>query len=188
MQNPVARVYAQALFELAIEKKELDKVDDEFDVFMQNYTQLEDVQLVLRSPKMRTEQHGELLEKMVGGMPSRIFANFIGLLREKRRFWEIPNIHEAFRELRDENAGRVRCRVTVAGESDPELLSLVKAFVQKRAKNEAEVHLDVITDPAILGGAVIRVGDKVLDASVRTALRRLAQSFRETPESAQRSS
>ena len=182
MQSPVARVYAQALFEIALEKNELDAVAAEYDTFMQGFAQLEDVQRALRSPKMRRADYSELLEKMVGGKPSRVFANFVGLLREKRRFAEMPNIHEAFRDLRDERAGRVRCRLTVAGESDPELLTMVKEFVQKRAKNREQIQVDVKTDPAILGGAVIRVGDKVLDASLRTQIRRLAQSFREAVE------
>lgn len=183
MQNPVARVYAQALFELAQEKNELDAVAAEMDTFMQSYDSLLDVRRVLQSPKMRTADYGELLEKMVGGKPSRLFANFVGLLRAKRRFVEMPGIHEAFRELRDEKAGRVRCRVTVVGESDPEMLALVKDFIMKRAKNDdRHLHLEVKSDPAILGGAVIRVGDKVLDASLRTQLRRLAQTFRETAE------
>ena len=185
MQSPVARVYAQALFELALEKNELDAVAAEYDTFMRSFEQLEEVQLALRSPKMRHADYSEVLEKMVGAKPSRIFRNFVGLLREKRRFGEMPNIHEAFRDLRDERAGRVRCRVTVAGDSDPELLAMVKEFVQKRAKNQEQIHVEVKSDPAVLGGAVIRVGDKVLDASLRTQLRRLAQSFREAAENAE---
>jgi len=184
MQSPVARVYAQALFELASEKGELDKVAAELETFMHSYDALIEARRVLQSPKMRTADYGELIEKMVGGKPSRIFSSFIGLLRAKRRAIELPGILEAFRDLLDSRAGRVRCRVTIAGEADPETLQMVKLFVEKRAPNREQVHIDVKSDPALLGGAVVRVGDKVLDASLRTQLRRLAQSLRETPEGA----
>ncbi len=181
MQNPVARVYAQALFELALEKKELEAVAADFDSFMKSYEAIEELRLLLQSPRVKLHEDPSVIEQMVGPKATRAFRNFLGVLSERRRFWELPNIHEAFVDLRDLNAGRVRCRVVVPSDSDQELLREIREFVKKQV--QTDVELEVRPDPEILGGAVIRLEDTVLDASLRSQLRRLASELRAPADS-----
>ncbi|MDP2328555.1 MAG: ATP synthase F1 subunit delta [Chloroflexi bacterium HGW-Chloroflexi-9] len=97
--------------------------------------------------------------------------NLFRLLRRKSRLGLGPSIADYFRELVDEERGVVRAVVTTAVELDEERRRQVQQQLEQATGRR--VVLDVQTDPAILGGMVLRIGDEMLDGSTRTRLRSL---------------
>jgi F-type H+-transporting ATPase subunit delta len=97
--------------------------------------------------------------------------NLVHLLIDRRRVRQLPGILNHYDVLADRESGTVRAQVTTAIEPDEQLQrAIARALSQRFGK---DVQTEVRQDPAILGGLVIRVGDRVIDDSVRTHLQQL---------------
>ncbi len=169
--SPLGRIYGGALFELAREKGILPKVTEELDSFVASYGAEPQLQHFLGSPNVLLESKLSLLEKTVGAKASPVLAHFLAVLVKKGRIDALREIHVAFRALVDESHGIVRGRAKVAVPLEDGLVKRVEEILSKQL--DRKVGLEVVTDPAILGGLVVQVEDRLIDASVRTQLDRL---------------
>jgi F-type H+-transporting ATPase subunit delta len=133
------------------------------------------LRMFLESPRVSAQQKKEILQKAFGGGLPREFVRFLQALVTHRRQMLIPAIAHAYNDLVDEVEGRVHASVTVARDADDADRTLIVAQLSRALGKEVVPHFHV--NPAILGGVVVRVGDTVLDGSVRRRLSTLRSSM-----------
>jgi F-type H+-transporting ATPase subunit delta len=174
----VARRYASALFELAQENRSIDAVARDLDAFERLIDESADLRRLIKSPVFTADEQvnavGAILERAgVGGLA----GNFIRLVASKRRLFSLPEMIKAFRVLVAEAKGIVPAEVRLAEEPSPKVLDDIEAALREVAK--AEVALDVKIDPSLIGGLVVRLGHRMVDASLRTKLNAIRLAMRD---------
>jgi F-type H+-transporting ATPase subunit delta len=166
----IARVYADALFEVAKEKDELDAIHEQLGEFAEAVNSSNDMRVFLFSPYFSTADKREALRNAVSGASEEL-VNFLELLIEKHRMPAIFRIRSRFDELWAEAKKRLEVTLTSAVELDKKVVDEVSKEVERQTDREIDVETQV--DPDILGGLVLRVGNMVLDASLRSKLEKL---------------
>lgn len=165
----VAARYASALFEVAREANAIDAVAADLDRFDGLIQSSPDLQRLIRNPVFTAEEQagavGAILDR--AGIPGLV-GNFIRLVASKRRLFALPDMIRSFRELVAESKGIVRAQVTLAEQPSDRALNDIKAALRDVAK--AEINLDVKIDPSLIGGLIVKMGSRMVDASVRTKL------------------
>jgi F-type H+-transporting ATPase subunit delta len=170
---PIARRYAQALFALAAEHGKQE-------AWAEALARLEAaaaeplVALYFVEPRISVAAKAKAVALMTEGEDA-LLANFLGLLAERRAMSVLPAIRCEYQGLLDESLGRVQATVTTAvALTDAQRARLAQGLSQALGK---QVSVDAAVEPAIVGGLVVRVGDQVIDGSVRTRLQALRTSL-----------
>jgi F-type H+-transporting ATPase subunit delta len=168
----LAEVYSRALFEVAQDHDVLDRVHDELGEFAEA---LEDednreLRLFFYSPYFSSGEKRDAVEKIVTGADER-FVNFLELLAERHRMPVLPRIRREFDELWAEEHKLLSVSVIAAVELDEELVKSIGERIEEQTGRTVELSSRV--DPDVLGGLIVRVGNMVLDASVRNRLERI---------------
>jgi F-type H+-transporting ATPase subunit delta len=169
----IARVYAEALFEVAKENGDLDRVREELGQFADTLEEDREMQVFFFSPYFSSAEKREGIAKAVSGA-SEEFVNFLELLTEKHRVPLIFRIRRQFDEMWKRENRKLDVTVTSAVELDPKVVKDVGAAIEKQTGQSVE--LDSRVDEGILGGLVLQVGNMVLDASIRNRLEKLRKS------------
>ena len=169
----IARVYAEALFDSAKVAGKLDVIKEQLDQFADAVNENRELQLFLFSPYFSSAEKQEGLAKAIDGAEPEL-VNFLGVLAEKHRLPVIFRIRDRFDDLWDEENKRLEVTVTSAVELDPELVERIGKEIEKQTGQTVELRS--VVDGDILGGLVLRVGNKVLDASIRNRLEKLRKS------------
>jgi F-type H+-transporting ATPase subunit delta len=174
----VAARYAAALFDLAQEARAIDAVKTDLERFDALIAQTPDLDRLVRSPVFSSEDQlralAPILERSgIGGLA----AQFIKLSAANRRLFAIRDMVRAYRELVAREKGEATANVTVAEELKPEYLTALRAALT--AVSGKEVDLDVKIDPAIIGGLVVKLGSRMVDASLRTKLNAMKHAMKE---------
>jgi F-type H+-transporting ATPase subunit delta len=180
MVSGVAGRYASALFELAQENRAVDAVARDLDAFDALIRESEDLRRLIRSPVFGAEEQaravGAILDRAaIGGLA----ANFIRLVAANRRLFALPDMIRAFRARLRQSKGIVEDEVRLAEAPSDKVLGDIKSALREVAK--AEIDLDVKVDPALIGGIVVRMGSRMVDASLRTKLNAIRLAMREGP-------
>ena len=168
-----ARVYAEALFDVAKDKGKLDAIRDELGQFADALEGDRDLQVFFFSPYFSTAEKVEGLKRAVSGADQELL-NFLELLIEKGRMAEVFRIRRALDELWKHENRRIDVTVTSAVEFDPAVVEKVGEEIERQTGQKVELASRV--DSEILGGIVLQVGNKVLDASIRARLEKLRKS------------
>jgi F-type H+-transporting ATPase subunit delta len=169
----IASVYARSLFEVAKEQDKLDKVHDELGEFADALNENRELQVFLFSPYFSTEEKRDGLNRAVTGADEAVM-NFLELLIEKHRTPVIFRIRAEFHQLWEEENRLLPVEVTSAVELPGETVKQIGERIAQQT--ERRVDLSSTVDPDILGGIVVRVGNSVLDASIRNRLENLRKS------------
>ncbi len=166
----VAEVYARALFEVAQQQGVLDEVHDELRQFADALNANRDLSVFLFSPYFSTEEKKDALGRaVVGAQPA--FMNFLEALIERHRMPVIFRIASRFDELWDEERRLLPVQITSAVKLDEDTVRQIGDRIGKQTGRTVELSSTV--DPEILGGIVLRVGNFILDASIRNRLEQL---------------
>ena len=168
-----ARVYAEALFAAGEDKGKIDELQEQLGQFADAVDGDRELQLFLFSPYLSSNDKMEGLRRAVTGAEPE-FNNFLELLVEKGRMPEIFRIRREFDELWKKAHQRLDVTVTSAIELDPGVVGKIGEEVERQTGEKVELTSRV--DSEILGGIVLRVGNMVLDASIRTRLDKLRKS------------
>jgi F-type H+-transporting ATPase subunit delta len=164
----IARNYAGALLELARKGGDLtgwgNMIGDVADAMGRD----ESLRHFLESPRIAAEQKNEILAKAFQDRMPRVLVRFLQVLVRNRRQMMIPEIAHEYRALVDEVEGRVHAQVTMAKEPVGDERAAIARELTRALGKEVVPHVTV--NPAILGGVVVRVGDTVMDGSVRRRL------------------
>jgi F-type H+-transporting ATPase subunit delta len=166
----IAQVYARSLFEVAKENDELDEVHDELGEFADTLDKNRELQVFFFSPYFSAEEKKDGIDKVVEGANER-FLNFLKLVAERHRVPAIFRIRREFDDLWRQENRLLEVRVTSATALDDELIQSIGRRIEEQTGQR--IDLDANVDPDVIGGLVLRVGNMVMDASVRGRLERL---------------
>jgi F-type H+-transporting ATPase subunit delta len=174
MRDPtIARNYAQALVSLADKAKDLagwgTMIADVADAIARD----ERLRLFLESPRVAVARKNDVIAKAFQDRMPRLFVRFLQSVIRHRRHALIPQIAIEYQTLVDEVEGRVHAHVTVSREPDSKLEKTVSDRLSTVLGKSVVPHFTV--DETILGGTIVRIGDTVMDGSVRRKLARLRQ-------------
>jgi ATP synthase F1 delta subunit len=168
-----ARVYAEALFDVAKDKGKLDAVRDELAQFVDAVDGNRELQVFFFSPYFSSAEKVAGLKRAVNGVDAELL-NFLELLIEKQRMPEIFRIRRQLDELWKQENRRIDVTVTSAVTLEPSVVEKVGEEIERQTGQKVELSSRV--DAEILGGIVLQVGNKVLDASIRSRLEKLRKS------------
>jgi F-type H+-transporting ATPase subunit delta len=171
MSNAIlARPYARAVFQRAQEHDALGGWSETLEL-LSAIAGDERVARVLRAPRVPAERRAELIRSIAGKHLDESGDNFVRLLAANGRLPLLPEIRDQFEALRAEAEGRIDARVISAGKLDDKQQKRIADALKKRFEREVRLHCE--TDESLLGGAIIRAGDRVIDGSLRGRLQRL---------------
>jgi F-type H+-transporting ATPase subunit delta len=166
----IADVYARALFEVAKENDVLDRVHDELGEFADALDEDRNLQVFLFSPYFSSGEKRDGVRRIVSDADERML-NFLELLAERHRMPALFRIRRAFDSMWAEENKLLPVTVTSAVELDQELVASIGERIEEQTGRRVELSSNV--DPDVLGGLQVRVGNMVLDATVRNRLERL---------------
>ena len=172
--NTVARPYAQAAFDLAKAAGTLAQWSDMLG-FAAAVSVDADMRAAIDSPNLSVTEQAELFTRVCADKLDDQGRNFVKLLAENRRLTLFPEIAALFDSLRADAEGTLEAVVISAKPlSDAQQQEMVKAL---KARFNCDVSLQLETDESIIGGAIIRAGDTVIDGSVRGKLEKFTHAL-----------
>jgi F-type H+-transporting ATPase subunit delta len=166
----IAAVYARSLFEVAMEGDKLDRVRDQIGEFADALNETRELQVFFFSPYFSSPEKEEGLERMVTDADP-VVINFLKLLIQKHRTPVIFRIRSVLDDLWERENRLLPVRITSAVELDEETVRQLGDRIAEQTGRRVELSANV--EPDLLGGIVVRVGNSVLDASVRNRLQQL---------------
>lgn len=165
--------YASALFDLAEEQDALDAVAEDLRSIQQMLHESADLRRLVRSPVLSRDDQWRAL----GAICERAGFNdltrrFLGLLAQKRRLFTLPDVSRAYAAMLAEHRGETSAEVISATPLSDEQMAAVREQITGIAAGRS-VNLTTAVDPNLLGGLIVRVGSRMIDASLRTKLHQL---------------
>jgi F-type H+-transporting ATPase subunit delta len=171
-----AKRYASAAFSVASETGELDTWLNTLNE-LARIMQMRSARIVFTSPTVAPADKRAALDRLLPNQ-SPIMRNFLHIVADRDRLDEIPGIAEALRELINRQRGIVTAEVTTAIPLDAEMERTVATRLARYLNRQpAQITLRSRVDPSIIGGVVARVGDRLIDDSVRGRLERLRRAI-----------
>lgn len=177
MAKLVSKTYGEALFKLAIEENDLDTIAEEAESTLSAIQKNEDLIKLLNHPKISRDEKVAMVEKIFKGNVSDTIVGFLVIIVEKGRYSDLEAIFEYFlgqvKEYRNIGVAYITSAVPLTEEQKKmtlDRLLKVTKYVQ------FDMHYTV--DESLIGGMVIRIGDRVVDSSVRTKLNTMASKLR----------
>ena len=177
IQASLAGRYASALFDLASENGTVTAVESDLEKLEAALGESAELKALTTNPRIgRTESRQALWSVAALLGASELTTNFLGVLAANRRLAQLPNVIRAFRTIAAAQRGEVTAEVTSAHPlSDAQIETLRQKLTAREGRT---VKLTTKTDPDLLGGLVVTLGSKRIDASIRTRLNTLAQAMK----------
>lgn len=164
--------YAKALFELADERKALDDVAGDLRTLRALLDENADLRRLMRSPVLSREQQGKAIAALAERAQfSTLTRNFLGVAARSRRLFAVPDVIAAFLKQLADRRGEVTAEVTAARALTPAQTEAVNERLRRAIGRK--VTIDVRIDPSLIGGLVVKVGSRMIDASLKSKLARL---------------
>jgi len=175
----VADRYASALFELSAEQGAVGTVSEALKGFKTLLDESPEFRTVVANPAFSAAEQTQALAKTLESAGvAGLAANFLLLVATKRRLHALPAIIEAFQRKEDEANGVTRADVVVAKPlTEAEEESLKQALT--KASGGKTINLDVKSDPSIIGGVIVKLGSRMVDASIKTKLNSIRTRMKE---------
>jgi F-type H+-transporting ATPase subunit delta len=170
----IAQVYSRALFEVAKDHDVLDRVREELGEFTDAVEENRELQLYFFSPYFSSDEKKEGVGKVLSDADERL-VRFLEMLAERHRMPVLPRIRREFESLWAEEHELLPVSVTSAVELDEELVKGIGEQIEQQTGRRVELSSSVDAD--VLGGLVVRVGNMVLDATVRNRLEGLRKQL-----------
>jgi F-type H+-transporting ATPase subunit delta len=169
-RDTAARRYAEAAFEVALRDGTVETWRSELDSAGEIAAD-ETIGRALANPAVALEARTEMAESIFGKVVGRPVLNLIGLMLRRGRIEQLPRVAAEFRRLDNARQGITLATATSAAPLSPDEVRAVTARMEQLTGGRVE--LDLKTDPSLLGGLVVRIGDRLIDGSVRGRLERL---------------
>ena len=179
-QNTIARPYAKAVFEVASEARKLDDWAAAL-AAAAAVSGDETVRAYLRRPELDAAERARFVAHMCEGVPGGALLakgageSLLKLLSENDRLAVLPQISAAFDALKIEAESRVKAKLITASKIDAAQAAKIAKALEHKLGRKVDLELEV--DPTLLGGAIVRAEDMMIDGSVRSRLQRLAATL-----------
>ena len=174
-QSRVTIRYAKALFQLVIEQDKLEQSYNDMVLLDKVCAESKEFLLLLKSPIVKTDKKLKILEEVFGSKISKVTMSFINIITTKKREKILALIASSFITLYKAHNKIETATVITADPLDEALIAEVISFIKKHGDDNVELTKKV--DSTIIGGAIIRMGDRQLDTSVSKAISELRQMF-----------
>jgi F-type H+-transporting ATPase subunit delta len=170
--------YATALFELANESKAVDQVQADLKAFAAMVADSPDLMRLVRSPVFSAEEQAKALDAVLDKASiSGIAKNLLRVVAANRRLFAVDQIIRGFNALVAKHKGEVTAEVTVAEPLNDARMAEIKDAL--KAVTGKDVTIDLTVDPSIIGGLKVKVGSRMVDASLRTKLNSIKFAMKE---------
>jgi len=166
--SPAAQSYARSLLDLANEKGQAEAIGDELKQLKVIFDANANCQEILVNPSIGVEERERLVEKIFKGNVSPLVFSTLGVMNKHGRMGIVAEMAGAYEDLLGEQLGKVEVDLTVTEKLTAAQLDRAKKLLSEALKRDVVIH--EYQNPEILGGVVVRVGDKLIDASVRYQL------------------
>ena len=177
IQASLAGRYASALFDLASEAGTVTAVESDLDTLDSALTQSDELRALTTNPRIGRGAAGAALSGVAKSLGlSDLTTRFLGVLADNRRLADLPGMIRAFRAIAAAQRGEVTATVTSAHALTDEQLAALKQKLTAREGRTVKLTSDV--DPDLLGGLVVTIGSKRIDASIRSRLNSLANAMK----------
>ncbi len=173
----IARRYAKALILIGKEDGQAENYKAELDGIIDMLNQNPDFEQTVKNPLFDSAKRKKLFSTVIGSMDlSNVMRSYLNLMFSKYRFDRIREISEHYNKLNDELQGIVRADLISASELSSEAYDQIRQSLAKMTGKE--VVLKTQQDPEIIGGIVTKIGDLVLDGSIKTQLKNMRESLK----------
>ncbi|MBI4831309.1 MAG: ATP synthase F1 subunit delta [Candidatus Lindowbacteria bacterium] len=173
--DPIVSAYAESLFRLASAEGVADRVEEELRELERLYQSNYELKEFINNPRIKAEGKKNALADLMGNKLSRVTLNHMYLIIDQDRGRVFPKIAEEYYLLASASRSKVSAEVITAVPVSEAELDKLAAELKRLTKKD--VFLRARVDESIIGGAVVRVGDKVLDGSVRSKLAQLKKQI-----------
>jgi F-type H+-transporting ATPase subunit delta len=173
--NSSAAAFAQALLELAVERQQVDTIATEMAGLRSAVAESPSLGAFFSNPSIKDAEREGVLNRALLPQVSPLMGSFLRLLLSKSKLGQIGAIAAAYQELMDKRQGKVNVEVTVTKPLGPQELELVRQRISTAIQKEAVIKQNV--DESIIGGIIIRVGDKLIDGSVKSQLQSIEKKL-----------
>ncbi len=171
----LAEKYGMAIFELADEKNLLEAVQQELAMVSELFAEHPDLQPFVSNPRVPSVAKRDVLRQVFADKVQPFILSFLLLVADRRRETILPDIIKAYNRFLNERRGLVEVRVTTARQlADAEYEALASRLGKRL---DRQVVLEKAIDPSIIGGVVVRIGDKLIDGSVVRQLKQLENAL-----------
>lgn len=172
MAKLISKTYGEALFELAVEENKVDVFEQEIGAILDILNQNPDFLQLLNHPKIAKEEKLKVMDEVFGGRVTKEVLGFLNIIVAKERYKELTAIMEYFLNEVKAMKGVGVCYVVTPMElKDAQKDAIVKKLLETTSFKTMEMHYSV--DENLIGGMVIRIGDRVVDSSIQTKLSNL---------------
>lgn len=176
----VASRYVKSLLSLAVEQKSLEVVHNDMQMFDRACRTSREFASMLKNPIISHEKKKDILEALFKGKVNPLTLSIINILTKKNRESLLPAIAHEFHNAYNEYKGIEKATVTTTIAVDKKLRGEIETLVKKLSTRK-EVELEERIDKDLIGGFILNVGDRQIDASVRSKLKSLKVKFSENP-------
>jgi F-type H+-transporting ATPase subunit delta len=176
----VASRYVKSLLGLAVEQGVLEEVHHDMQLFAKVCAENRAFALMLKSPVIRHDKKKDILEKLFQGKVNKLTMAILNIITSKNREPILPAIAKEFHNAYNVYKNIGRASITSAVPLDEKLRNEIQQVVQKLS-NRKEVELTEKVDQSLIGGFILNVGDKQVDASIKSKIRSLKVKFSENP-------
>ena len=174
----VASRYIKSLLGLAVERGSLEQVHQDMIFFSKVCSENRGFTSMLRSPVIRHEKKSAILKKIFTGKVNELTMAFIDIITRKNREPLLPSIAGEFHNAYNEFKGIGQATVTTTIPMDADLRKTIEAIV-KKLSDKKQVEIKENVDRELIGGFILNVGDRQIDASIKSKLRTLEVKFTE---------
>ena len=169
--------YALALFELAQEESQLDKIEKEAEEFRKLINKNHDINFLVKNPLIGKKEQVTSIKKILQISDfSKLFQNFIELIANKRRLFFIEKILDSFENLKINKKGEIKANLISSKELSGKELDNFKKELATSLKSKMIFKYKY--DPSLLGGLIVQIGSVMVDTSLKGKLRRLKEAMR----------
>jgi F-type H+-transporting ATPase subunit delta len=171
----IASRYAKSLIDLAVEKKQLEDIKEDMELFSKVCKENRDFVLMLNNPILESLKKAAIIKKIFKGKVQDMTSLFFDLVSRKHREPVLPEMAKVFKQLYNEHKGIITAEVSTTFSLNDALRSEVIKIVKEISGKEVELNEKV--DEALIGGFLIRVGDKQIDETIQSKLNDLRREL-----------
>ena len=171
--------YAKSLLELAVFQNELEVVYEDVNTIFDTLSKNRELKLLLKNPVLKQDKKSAIMAKIFEGHLRPLAVSFVEILILKKREGLLTEICEHFIYMYKKHLNIISAEVKTAIELDEATREKLRAIVAKIDDGNIELHETI--DPSIVGGFVVRVGDKQIDQSISSKLNKVEIEFSENP-------
>jgi F-type H+-transporting ATPase subunit delta len=164
----IVETYAQTIFDIAVETQLTSEVDADLDSVRKIFAEEKDLMEMMASPYFTSQHRTDLLQKVFSKFLSELTMNFMMVLVRHNRIKYLPEITACYDRIWGNYKGYLPVKITVPKRMDNDWIVKLADDISTALKRK--ISLDISIDPSIIGGIIIRYGDKVVDNTIRTRL------------------